>query len=262
MRLGTAAWGLYCNGPAMRTLPEPLLGLADAERAWMVGFDRLVLATGARDVPLVFPGWDRPGVMGAQGFHALLTRYDAFAGRCILILGSGRLALETALLARAHGIAVAGIVEALDAVQGPAELAAQIAAAGVAVHLGHVPASMAGVVDGVERAMLRPVHGSGELPIACDTVVVALTTAPATELIEAGGGNAELVGDCAGKPADLAYVAAWSRAVAMPGDTIVCQCEEVTKADLLDMQPPRYLGHPDSRRVRSAISHTPTRSSA
>ncbi len=255
VRLGTAAWGLYRNGPAMRTLPEPLLGLADAERAWMVGFNRLVLATGARDVPLAFAGWDRPGVMGAQGFHALLTRYDAFAGRCILILGSSRLALETALLAQAHGIAVAGIVEVLDAVQGPAELAAQIAAAGIAVHLGHVPAALAGVIDGVERAMLRPVHGSGQIAVDCDTVVVALTTAPATELIESGGGYADRVGDCAGAPADLAYVAAWSRAVAMPGDTIVCQCEDVTKADLLDMQPPRYLGHPIPPRPLAGFAH-------
>ena len=255
VRLGTAAWGLYRNGPAMGTLPEPLLGLADADRAWMVGFDRLVLATGARDVPLALPGWDRPGVMGAQGFHSLLTRYDAFAGRCILILGSGRLALDTALLAHSRGIAVAGIVEALDAVQGPAKLAEQIAAAGIPVHLGHVPASMAGVIDGVERAMVRPVHGGREFAVACDTVVVALTTTPATELIEAGGRTADLVGDCAGVPADLAYVAAWSRAVAMPGDTIVCQCEDVTKADLLDMQPPRYLAHPIPPRSLAQFAH-------
>ncbi|MFX6011422.1 FAD/NAD(P)-binding oxidoreductase, partial [Acinetobacter baumannii] len=78
----------------------------DAEAATMVGFGRLVLATGARDLVLGFAGWNQPGVMGAQGFAALLTRYDALASRRVVILGSGTLALETALLALARGIAV------------------------------------------------------------------------------------------------------------------------------------------------------------
>ncbi|HLZ79299.1 MAG TPA: FAD-dependent oxidoreductase, partial [Sphingomonas sp.] len=87
VRLGTVAWGLYVNGPAMRALPEPMLGIADAERATMIGFGRLVLATGARDLVLGFAGWNQPGVMGAQGFAALLTRYDALASRRVLVVG-------------------------------------------------------------------------------------------------------------------------------------------------------------------------------
>ena len=47
VRLSTAGWGLYRNGPAIRTLPEPMLGLVDAERTTMIGFGQLVLATGA-----------------------------------------------------------------------------------------------------------------------------------------------------------------------------------------------------------------------
>src|SRR5580658_6124515 len=72
VRLGVTAWGLYVNGPALRGLPAPMVGLADAERSWMCGFDRLILAAGARDVALAFPGWDQPGVMGANGLAALL----------------------------------------------------------------------------------------------------------------------------------------------------------------------------------------------
>jgi hypothetical protein len=57
------------------------VGLADAERSWIVGFDKLMLATGARDLAIAFPGWDQPGVMGAAALQMLLIRYDAFAGR-------------------------------------------------------------------------------------------------------------------------------------------------------------------------------------
>ncbi len=244
VRLGTAAWGLYRNGPAMRTLPEPLLGLADGERAWMVGFDRLVLATGARDVVLGFPGWDRPGVVGAQGLHALLARYDAFAGRRVLVLGSGALALATAQLCVAHGIEVAGLVEVQGAAQGPT--------GEFPLFLGRTIAATAGGIDGVTGVTL-----DDGTDIACDTICLAVGVQPATELLDAGGGTAELVGDAAGPGPDAAYIAAWSRALgrhATP-DTIVCQCEEVTRADLLTVQPPRYLAHPIPPRDLAAVAH-------
>ena len=98
--LGTSAWGVYRNGPGVSSLPEQVVGLADNSRSWLVGFDRIVLATGARDLALAFPGWNQPGVMGAAALRMLLTRYDAFAGRRILVLGSHDLALRTALIAR------------------------------------------------------------------------------------------------------------------------------------------------------------------
>ena len=255
--LGTTAWGLYRNGPAMRTLPGSLLGLADAERAWMVGFDRLVLATGARDVALGFAGWDRPGVMGAQGFHALLARYDALASRRVLILGSGELALETALLALDQGLEIAGIVEVRDAAQGSFALIARVIAAGIPIHLGTAVTGVSGGIDGVEHAVLRPIGGGADIEIACDTVCLALAVAPATELLDAAGGkpgdDIELVGDAAGRLPDMAYIQDWSRTLGSlaPADTIVCQCEAVTRADLLGVQPPAYLDRPEAMAARS-----------
>lgn len=244
VRLGTAAWGLYQPGPALQTLPEPLLGLADGDRAWMVGFDRLVLATGARDVVLGFPGWDRPGVVGAQGLHALLTRYAAFAGRRVLILGTGELALATARLCTEHGIEVAGMVEVLDAARGMTDA--------YPLHLGRTIAATAGGIDGISGVTL-----DDGTEIACDTICLALGVQPATELLDAGGGSAELVGDAAGPGPDDAYIAAWSRALGRfaGSDTIVCQCEEVTRADLLTVQPPRYLAHPIPPRDLIDVAH-------
>jgi thioredoxin reductase len=251
--LGTCAWGLYRNGPAMQALPGPMLGLADATRAWMVGYGKLILATGARDVVLGFPGWDRPGVMGAQAFHALLTRYEALATRRVLILGSDRLALDSALLAHAAGIEVAGIVEVGGSLRGPADLLARVAAAGIAIHTGTVVARAEGGIDGVERAVV--LRDGVEITIECDTICLAFGTEPATELLDASGpGDTTicLIGDCA-LPADLAAAADWSRAIAAvaPPETIVCQCEDVTRADLLGVQPPRYLDRPATLAVRS-----------
>jgi NADPH-dependent 2,4-dienoyl-CoA reductase/sulfur reductase-like enzyme len=267
--LGTTAWGVYRNGPGVASLPNQVVGLADSERSWLVSFDHIILATGARDLAMAFPGWNQPGVMGAAALQALLTRYDAFAGRRILVLGSTDLALETALLAKEHGIEVAALVEVRDAPQGSAELVAKVQAANVSIQCGQSIASAKGSIDGVESATLS----TGEI-IACDTICVAIGLIPSIELIDAMHGPRSLnpsrggyipasepavsaVGDCAGLPDTgfdhIAYRMEWMRALSAisADDTIICQCEEVTRADLIGVQPPNYLARPPAMCSRS-----------
>ncbi len=267
--LGTSAWGVYRNGPAIGALPEQVVALADGARAWLVGFDELVLATGARDLAIGFPGWTQPGVMGAAALTMLLSRYEAFDGKRVLFVGSHDLALQTALLARDKGVDVAGLVEVRGAPQGEAALVEAVRAAQIPFYLDDAVAEAKGGLDGVESIALR----SGAV-IACDTICLAVGLVPAIELIDAMGGarvldplrggyvpgaNAGIrcVGDCAGV-ADtgfdhVAYRMEWARALGELGkpDTIVCQCEEVTRADLLGVQPPHYLDRPAPMAARS-----------
>src|SRR5215468_7336954 len=191
VQLGTYVWGAFVNGPTVRELPGPMLGLADDRRSWLVGYDRLIVAAGARDVALGFPGWERAGAMGASGAHALLTRYRALASKRILILGSGQLALATAALALEHGIDVAGVVEVGDAVHG--EIGAFPTLHGVPVYLSHTVKEARGKVGEVESvvlvevdAALEPVAGT-EREIACDTICWALGLVPNVELLHLVG---------------------------------------------------------------------------
>ena len=267
--LGTTAWGVYRNGPGVQSLPEQVVGLADGERSWLVGFGRIVLATGARDLALAFPGWNQPGVMGAAALQMLLTRYAAFDGRRVLVLGSHDLALETALIAIKHGLEVAGLVEVRAAPQGSPELLAKLAKAGVSVHCGTSITSARGGINGVEAAVLT----NGET-IDCDTICTAVGLVPSIELVDAmhgpheldarrggyvprGEGTVAAVGLCAGLPDTgfdhVEYRMDWVRALAEVSapDTIICQCEEVTRADLLGVQPPNYLARPPAMCARS-----------
>jgi len=270
--LGTVAWGVYRNGPGVASLPEQVVALADSARSWLVGFDHLVLATGARDLALAFPGWNQPGVMGAAALTMLLTRYEAFAGHRVLMLGSHDLALETALLAHANGLEVVGLVEVRNAPQGSADLLARVAEAGITIHCSTTIAEAKGGINGVESAVLT----NGET-IACDTICVAVGLVPSIELVDAmhGGRNlnpqrggyipageeaVSVVGDCAGF-ADtgfdhVAYRMEWMRALQgqCTDDTIICQCEEVTRADLIGVQPPHYLTRPAPMCARSLES--------
>jgi NADPH-dependent 2,4-dienoyl-CoA reductase/sulfur reductase-like enzyme len=267
--LGTTAWGVYRNGPGVASLPDQVVGLADSERSWLVGFDRIILATGARDLAMAFPGWNQPGVMGAAALQILLTRYDAFAGRRVVVLGSTDLALETALLAHERGIDVAALLEVRDKPQGCGELVAKVKASGISIRCGMTIAEAKGGIHGVESATL-----SGGETIACDTICVAIGLVPSIELVDAMHGPRALnplrggyipagepkvtaIGDCAGLTDTgfdhIAYRMDWMRAFSAVStdDTIICQCEEVTRADLIGVQPPNYLTRPAPMCARS-----------
>src|SRR5258708_23957284 len=116
----------------------------------MVGFERIIIATGSRDVAFSFQGWDQPGVMGARAFAALVETYDAFAGRRLAILGAGELGLRTALFALDHGLEVAAIIEVETKPPGPAALATEVSDRGIPILTGHVPTRASGGIDGVE----------------------------------------------------------------------------------------------------------------
>ncbi|MGH7083632.1 MAG: FAD-dependent oxidoreductase [Acetobacteraceae bacterium] len=182
VRLGIYAWGAFVNGATSRALGRRLLGLADEAHSWLVSFDRMIVAAGARDLALAFPGWDRPGVMGARGFAAAVGLYQAFSGRRIVVLGAGTLGLEVARQALQAGTEVAGIIDVGAAAPGSA--LQDLLGRGVPIHAGH---SVRGVEGEGEVAGIRVAplgRGNDQFEIACDTIVSALDVVPASELFD------------------------------------------------------------------------------
>ncbi|HSZ51166.1 MAG TPA: FAD-dependent oxidoreductase [Caulobacteraceae bacterium] len=319
VRLGVYVWGAFTPGWGLASLPSAIAGLADEERAWTVGFERLILATGARDVAFAFRGWDQPGVMGARAFQALMGRYDAFSGRRLVILGTGELAIQTARTALASGLEVAALIDVSEAFQGPSSAAAELRAADVEILLGQIPIGASGGLEGIEGLTVRDLAAGATRAIACDTVVEAISLTPVVELLDVLGGaiapapllgghapvspdgtatslaNVFLAGDVAGAPGGvgmgedaarasghraaqavlaslghdvalgavltpgpgfdaLAYQMTWARALMAEPDVIICQCEEVTRADLVAVKPPTYLGPPSPAQARRDLA--------
>ena len=71
----------------------------------------LVLATGARELFLPFPGWTLPGVVGAGGMQALVKQGLPVDGKRVVVAGTGPLLLAVADLLRSHGATVPIILE-------------------------------------------------------------------------------------------------------------------------------------------------------
>jgi thioredoxin reductase len=322
VRLGTACWGLYANSSALGWMPGLVAGLADEERSLLVEAKHVILACGRRDMGLGFPGWEKPGVMGATAALSLATRYGALGPRRIIVLGSSTEALTTALALRETGVAIVAIVEQAPEIVGDADLLARLRDGGTEILTGHVVREAAGR-DAVETALVAMLDDKGlptadERRIACDGIVLAVGATPVIDLIDAAGGKVSFqperggyapaldasqrtsiahvyaVGDCAGiwaaKTRDRAVAEAEAaRAVAALGSTVaeeraetlpapaydisayrlawvracvvearaefhVCQCEEVTAREILEIRPPRYLDWQNERRNDRSLS--------
>jgi NADPH-dependent 2,4-dienoyl-CoA reductase/sulfur reductase-like enzyme len=97
-----------------------------------LNFDKLILATGARERFLPFPGWTLPGVLGAGGLQALVKAGLPIAGKRVVLAGSGPLLLAVAANLAGQGAQIMGVFE-----QAPmARLAAF--AAGLVSHPGKI----------------------------------------------------------------------------------------------------------------------------
>ena len=71
----------------------------------------LILATGARELLLPFPGWTLPGVTGAGGLQALAKNGFPVDGKHVIVAGSGPLLLAVAASLLERGAIVTHILE-------------------------------------------------------------------------------------------------------------------------------------------------------
>jgi D-hydroxyproline dehydrogenase subunit alpha len=76
-----------------------------------IAFRKLILATGARERFLPFPGWTLPGVTGAGGLQALVKSGLDVSGHRIVVAGTGPLLLAIAAGLADAGATIVGIYE-------------------------------------------------------------------------------------------------------------------------------------------------------
>jgi NADPH-dependent 2,4-dienoyl-CoA reductase/sulfur reductase-like enzyme len=97
-----------------RVFQQPRRGVLLAETRQDVRelrYDAVVLATGARERFLPFPGWTLPNVMGAGGLQALVKTGLPIEGKRVVVAGSGPLLLAVAAYLRGRGAEVLLIAE-------------------------------------------------------------------------------------------------------------------------------------------------------
>lgn len=99
---------------ATRVVAAPRPGallVEDEQRALVLGYRKLILCCGARELLLPFAGWTLPGVTGAGGLQALVKGGAPVRGERVVIAGSGPLLIASLATARAAGARVVALVE-------------------------------------------------------------------------------------------------------------------------------------------------------
>jgi NADPH-dependent 2,4-dienoyl-CoA reductase/sulfur reductase-like enzyme len=85
---------------------------AESDRSlWQILYGKLILATGARELFLPFPGWTLPNVFGAGGLQALVKSGLPMNGKRVAVAGTGPLLLAVAAYLSEHGADVLCICE-------------------------------------------------------------------------------------------------------------------------------------------------------
>jgi NADPH-dependent 2,4-dienoyl-CoA reductase/sulfur reductase-like enzyme len=102
------------NTTVLAVWPNREVLWAGDERSGVLRAERLIIAGGAYDRPMPFPGWTLPGVMTAGGVQTLLKTMRIRPGRRVLIAGTGLLILSVAHRLHESGAEVACILDAGD----------------------------------------------------------------------------------------------------------------------------------------------------
>jgi NADPH-dependent 2,4-dienoyl-CoA reductase/sulfur reductase-like enzyme len=199
LRLDSVVWGIF---------DRRVVALSTRDETDRIAAQTLILAPGAYDRPVPFPGWTLPGVITAGGAQNLMKGYRVLPGRRVLIAGSGPLLLVVAHYLLRGGAHVAAICEAaslrrlwryaprmlahLNFVQQGYRYTQEIKAAGIPFHAGHVIRRVAGgrevtaaVVSRCD-AEWRPLDGT-ELEFDVDTVIVGYGFVSSLELSRLAG---------------------------------------------------------------------------
>jgi len=98
----------------LRVVDQPEAGILlaeSSERFSELAYEKLVLATGARERFLPFPGWTLPNVMGAGGLQAIVKSGLPIDGKRVVVAGTGPLLLAVAAYLRSHGAQVPLVCE-------------------------------------------------------------------------------------------------------------------------------------------------------
>jgi sarcosine oxidase subunit alpha len=192
---GTTVLGLY---------PGRVLALLREGRLHRLTAGAVVLATGASENMLAFPGSDLPGVYGAGAVQTLMNVDGVAPGRRVLMVGAGNIGLIVSYQLLQAGVEVAAVIEALPNIGGYHVHAAKIRRAGVPILTSHTILSATGT-DGVEGAVVsridehwRPVPGT-EAELAVDTICLAVGLTPNCELACQLGCEEAYIGELGGR---------------------------------------------------------------
>ena len=208
----TTVIGIYEDGLVMAARPvsnipvsnTPANGALDAgEEIIKINPKKIIVATGAAEEFLAFPGNDLPGVYGAGAVQTLMNVNGIVPGRRVLMVGASNIGLIVSYQLAQAGVEVAAVIRRSPHIGGYLVHASKIRRLGIPIRTRHTIKEAYGQGK-VEGAIIyrvdekrQPVPGSEE-DIECDTICLAVGLSPLTELCWQGGCKMAYIGELSG----------------------------------------------------------------
>jgi NADPH-dependent 2,4-dienoyl-CoA reductase/sulfur reductase-like enzyme/Fe-S-cluster-containing hydrogenase component 2/bacterioferritin-associated ferredoxin len=177
---------VWLNTTAVAVFSDQIVGVVKGNQYHKIKPRKLLVATGAREKMLSFPGNTLPGVYGAGAFQTLVNRDLVKSSDKVLIVGGGNVGLIAGYHAIQAGIEVVALIEALPQVGGYKVHADKLKRLGVPIFTRHTVVSANGAerVESVTVAQLDEqwhVMAGTHKTFAVDTVLIAVGLAAVNE---------------------------------------------------------------------------------
>ena len=176
--MGTTVWSIFHTN---------LLAIARNGRSELLRANKIILATGASENVVAFPGWTLPGVMGAGAAQTMVNLQRVLPGEKVLMVGAGNVGLIVAYQLLQAGAEVVAVLDALPRIGGYSVHSAKIARTGVPVLTSYTVKEAHGH-DRVEGATIvkvdrkwQAIRGT-EKEVEVDTICIAVGLTPLAEL--------------------------------------------------------------------------------
>jgi NADPH-dependent 2,4-dienoyl-CoA reductase/sulfur reductase-like enzyme len=181
--LNTAAFGIF---------DKRTVGVIKDSQIEMVRGEKILLATGAIESPVVFPGWTLPGVMGAGAAQTMINVHRVLPGQKFLVLGSGNVGLIISYQLLQAGAEVLAVLEVAPKIGGYQVHASKIRRAGVPIFTSTTIKEAKGDREVREVITIRvdnswkPEEGT-ENVLRADSVCLATGLQPSIKLAQMAG---------------------------------------------------------------------------
>ncbi|MGB9643040.1 MAG: NAD(P)/FAD-dependent oxidoreductase, partial [Candidatus Ratteibacteria bacterium] len=127
----------------------------------LVKAETILVAAGALENSLAFPGWTLPGVMGAGACQTMINIHRVLPGKKVLMIGAGNVGLIVAYQLLQAGAEVKAIIDIMPEISGYMVHAAKIKRCGVPIFLSTTVIEATGKNE-VKAVIICPVDNNFE----------------------------------------------------------------------------------------------------
>lgn len=201
LRTSTTVIGYYENEHMHRVIA--VRRLIQGDQLLEISCKKMIVACGAMENLLAFPGNDLPGVYGAGGVQTLMNVYGVKPGDTVVMVGAGNVGLIVSYQLLQARVNVDRVVEAMPRIGGYQVHAAKLRRCGVpictsstikeAFGKNHVEGAIVTKVDDC----FQPIPGTEET-IPCDTICLAVGLTPSIRILEQAKVRSEYIPEAGG----------------------------------------------------------------